>query len=260
MIETLKNVLNGSATAIKTKEYLSAKAYIEPFVERLTPYTTNFICNVKLADQVSYDDKGVDTIYNKVLVMAVLPDDKDVSINRNNRVISYHRVVCMAYALDVKTPICKFYTGVVDSDMVFYAFGADCISIQKIEPDTAIDYTSVKTIIENGLKDNCQFILNQNTSRSIDKDKITEHLGEWIDFAIKKEYINDSGKIKLSTGLPIEAYKALMVNRDSDYFIDGDKVPMPEILKSFLVQISEDDKDLINRYEKTQLINQLLKL
>ena len=260
MIETLKNVLNGSATAIKTKEYLSAKAYIEPFVERLTPYTTNFICNVKLADQVSYDDKGVDTIYNKVLVMAVLPDDKDVSINRNNRVISYHRVVCMAYALDVKTPICKFYTGVIDSDMVFYAFGADCISIQKIEPDTAINYTFVQTIIDNGLKDNCQFILNQNTSRSIDKDKITENLGEWIDFAIKKEYINDSGKIKLSTGLPIEAYKSLMINRDSDYFIDGDKVPMPEILKSFLVQISEDDKDLINRYEKTQLINQLLKL
>ena len=135
MIETLKNVLNGSATAIKTKEYLSAKAYIEPFVERLTPYTTNFICNVKLADQVSYDDKGVDTIYNKVLVMAVFPDDKDVSINRNNRVISYHRVVCMAYALDVKTPICKLYTGVIDSDMVF---GLDeqenlCSNIMKIK-------------------------------------------------------------------------------------------------------------------------------
>lgn len=260
MIESLNTVLEGSATAIKNKKYLSTKAYIEPFVERLKPYTTNFICNVKLADQISYDDKGVDTVYNKVLIMAVFPDDKDVSINRNNKLVSYHRVVCMAYALDVKTSICKFYTGVVDSDLVFYAFGADCINIQKIEPDTAINYTFVQTIIDNGLKDNCQFILNQNTSRSIDKDKITENLGEWIDFAIKKEYINDSGKIKLSTGLPIEAYKSLIINRDSDYFIDGDKVPMPEILKSFLVQISEDDKDLINRYEKTQLINQLLKL
>ena len=260
MIENLKTILTGSATSIKNKEYLSAKAYIEPFVERLNSYTNNFICSVKLADQVSYDDKGIDTIYNKVLIMAILPDDKDILINRNDRIISYHRVVCMAYALDVKTPICKFYTGVIDSDMVFYAFGADCISIQKIEPNTAINYTFVQTIIDNGLKDNCQFILNQNTSRSIDKDKITENLGEWIDFTIKKEYINDSGKIKLSTGLPIEAYKSLMINRDSDYFIDGDKIPMPEILKSFLVQISEDDKDLINRYEKTQLINQLLKL
>lgn len=260
MIENLNTVLEGSATVIKNKEYLSTKAYLEPFVERLKPYTSNFVCHVKLADQVSYDEEGVDTIYNRVLLIAVLPDDKDVSINRNDKVVSYHRVVCMAYALDVKNPICKFYTGVVDQDFVFYAFGANCINIQKIEPDTAIDYTSVQTIIDNGLNDNCQFILNQNVSRNIDKDKIIENLGEWIDFAIKKEYINDSGKIKLSTGIAIEAYKSLMIDRDSDYFVDKDEIPMPEILKSFLIQISEDDKDIINRYEKTQLVNQLLKL
>lgn len=260
MIENLKTVLTGSATTIKNKEYLSAKAYIEPFVERLKPYTSNIICHVKLADQLSYDEKGVDTIYNKVLIMGIFPDDKDVSVNRNGKVISYHRVVCMSYALDVKTPICKFYTGVIDPDLVFYAFGGNCIHIQKIEPDTAIDYTSVQTIIDNGLKDNCQFILDQNVSRSISKDKMNENLGNWIDFAIKKEYINDSGRIKLSTNIPIEAYKSLIINRDSDYFVDGDEIPMPEILKSFLIQISEDDKDLINRYEKTQLINQLLKL
>lgn len=260
MIENLKTVLEGSATVIKNKEYLSTKAYIEPFVERLKTYTNNFICYVKPADQVSYDDKGVDTIYNKVLIIAVLPNDKDVSINRNERVVSYHRVVCMSYALDVKVPICKFYTGVVDGDLVFYAFGANCIHVQKIEPDTPIDYTSVQTIIDNGFNDNCQFILNQNVSRSINRDKITENLGEWIDFTIKKEYINDSGRIKLSTGLPIEAYKLLTINRDSDYFVDGNEIPMPEILKSFLIQISEDDKDLVNRYEKTQLVNQLLGL
>ena len=178
MIENLNTVLEGSATVIKNKEYLSTKAYLEPFVERLKPYTSNFVCYVKLADQVSYDEEGADTIYNRVLLIAVLPDDKDVSINRNDKVVSYHRVVCMAYALDVKNPICKFYTGVVDQDFVFYAFGANCINIQKIEPDTAIDYTSVQTIIDNGLNDNCQFILNQNVSRNIDKDKIIENLGE----------------------------------------------------------------------------------
>ena len=51
-----------------------------------------------------------------------------------------------------------------------------------------------------------------------------------------------------------------MINKDSEYFVDGDEIPMPEILKSFLSQVSSDEKDLINRYEKTQLINQLLKL
>lgn len=260
MIESLKTILEGSATSIKNREYLSTKAYIEPFVDRLKPYTTKFICLVKPADQLSYDDKGVDIIYNRVLIMAVFPDKDDISVNRNEKLISYHRAVCMAYALDVKTPICKFYTGVVDRDLVFYAFGADCINIQKIEPDTPLDYTPIQNIITNGLGDNCQVILSQNETLSLDKDKMTEKLGDWIDFTIKKEYVNDSGRIKLSTTIPIEAYKSLMINRDSDYFVDGDKIPMPEILKSFLIQVSSDDKDIINRYEKTQLVNQLLKL
>ena len=43
MIESLKTIYEGSATIIKNKEYLSAKAYIEPFVERLKDYTSNFI-------------------------------------------------------------------------------------------------------------------------------------------------------------------------------------------------------------------------
>ena len=42
--------------------------------------------------------------------------------------------------------------------------------------------------------------------------------------------------------------------------MDGDVLFYPEILRAFLSQITEDDKDIVNRYEKTQLINNLLKL
>lgn len=260
VIESLNTIYNGSATIIKNKEYLSAKAYIEPFVERLSDYTSKFICLVKNADQISYDNKGINYIYNRVLVYGVLPDNYDVVINRNDKSVNYHRVVCMVYALDVKNPICKFYSGVVDSDFNFYAFGANCISIQKIEPETPIDFTSLQSIIDNGLKDNCEIILSQNTQRSISKNIMTNTLGEWIDFSIKKEYINDSGKVKLSNSMPIEAYKRLIIERESDYYTDEDNIEYPELLQSFLSQITEDEKDIINRYEKTQLINQMLKL
>lgn len=260
VIESLNTIYNGSATIIKNKEYLSAKAYIEPFVERLSDYTSKFICLVKNADQISYDNKGINYIYNRVLVYGVLPDNYDVVINRNDKSVNYHRVVCMVYALDVKNPICKFYSGVVDLDFNFYAFGANCISIQKIEPETPINFTSLQSIIDNGLKDNCEIILSQNTQRSISKNIMTNTLGEWIDFSIKKEYINDSGKVKLSNSMPIEAYKKLIIERESDYYTDEDNIEYPELLQSFLSQITEDEKDIINRYEKTQLINQMLKL
>ena len=260
MIESLKTIYEGSATIIKNKEYLSTKAYIEPFVERLKDYTSNFICLVKPADQISYDDKSVSYVYNRVLVIGVFPESYNVTITRNNKAVEYNRVVCMTYALDVKTPICKFYTGVIDTDLNFYAFGANCINIQKIEPDTPLDYSFVKSIIEHGLKDNCEYILNQNITRSISRDKMTEYLGDWIDFSIKKEYINDSGKVKLSNTIPIEAYKLLTIDRESEYYMDGDVLFYPEILRAFLSQITEDDKDIVNRYEKTQLINNLLKL
>lgn len=260
MQENLKTLYKGSATIIKGKEYLSTEAYIKPFVERLKDYTEKFICHTKPADQISYDKDSVDYVYNRVLVTGILPDEYDITLNRDDKAVTYHRVVCMTYALDVKTPICKFYTGVVDSECNFYAFGANCISIQKIEPDNPIDYTPVKSVIDSGLNDNCEVILNQNLTRSIDRDKITETLGDWVDFAIRKEYVNDSGRIKLSNSMPIDAYKNLQINRDSEYYKDGDKIMYPEILQAFLNQVTKDDKDITNRYEKTQLINQMLKL
>lgn len=262
MVESLNEIYKGSATIIKNKQYFSAKDYIEPFVEKLKPYTDKTICLVKVADQLSLDGMEIDTIYNKVLVMGIFPEQYDIVAKNENlhKSITYHRVVCMSYALDVRIPVCKFYTGVVDQSMNFYAFGADCIQIQKIEPETPINYTGVDTIINNGLKDNCDFILNQNLSRILPKCDMLNKLGEWVDFTLKKEYINDAGKVKLSNTMPIESYKLLMMDKDSDYYSEDVSLYLPDILGAFLSQIADDDKDIVNRYEKTQLVNQMLKL
>lgn len=260
MIETLEEIYKGSATLIKNKQYSTAKDYIEPFINKLSNYTTKFICYVKMADQLSIDGTTVNTVYNKVLVTGIFPAEYDFTTTYQEQNYVFHRVVCMAYSLEGKYPVCKFYTGVVDADMNFFAFGPDCVNIQKIEPETPIDYTPVNTVINNGLKDNCKDVINQSVGIVVPKSSLINTLGEWIDFTIKKEYVNDSGKIKLSNAVPVEVYKELVVNKDSDYYVEDDMVSVLTLLQVFASQVEKDDKDIINRYEKTQLINNLLKL
>lgn len=256
MVESLDEVLKGSSTLIKNKQYFKTKDYLEPFIEKLKPYTSKFICNVKIADQLAVDEDKTSIMYNKVNIMGVFDSQYDILINSS----IFHRVVCMAYAIDVKSPYCKFYTGVIDGELNFYAFGGDCIQLQKIEPETPIDFTGIETLIQNGLNDNCQTILIQNNNRCINKADIFNLLGEWVDYTLKKEYVNDAGKVKLSNSFPIEAYKLLTMQKDSNVYEEGNSILISNILKAFLSQITNDDKDIINRYEKTQLVNNLLKL
>lgn len=257
MVESLEEIYKGTATIIKNKNYFAAHDYLTPFIEKMGNYTDKFICNVKVADQLSESNGEVNTVYNKVLVTSIFPENYDITLTDGS---VFHRVTCMSYALDVKIPCCKFYTGVVDTEFNFYSFGPDCIGIQKIEPDTPIDYTGVEQIVQNGLNDNCGLILEQNIHRALDKSNILNDLGEWIDFTLKKEYINDVGKVKLSNSFPIEAYKRLVMDKDSSLYEEGNAIPIPNVMKAFLEQITSDEKDITNRYEKTQLINNLMKL
>lgn len=253
MVEDLKTIYEGKATILKNKSYFSAQDYIKPFVEKVSGYTDKFICEVKVADQLSAEDDTVNTVYNRVLITAVFPEEYDFVIDK----VPYHRVVCMALGLDVKTPICKFYTGVMDHNAVFYAFGGDCMSIQKVEPETALDYTPIQTIIDNGFKDQCQVMITQMQDLRIPESLLKNKLGEWLDFAMTKEYFNDSGKIKLPTNMALEAYKNITIEKGSDFYSEETLKHLQPIYKAFSSQIGSDDKDLLNRYEKIQLVNQM---
>jgi hypothetical protein len=252
MRETLQNTYQGYATTIKNKSYFSTRQYVEPFINAVSTFANKHICEVKLADQL--EGNGTHVIYNRVLVMSICNTEYDFTIND----VIYHRVVCMTYTLDTKKPICKFYTGVVDPDLNFYAFGDNCMAIQEMEADTAINYSPVQVIFNNGLRDNCRAMLEQLSSISVPKS--TNLLGDWVDFALKKEYFNEAGKVRLSTSLPIDAYRTLTMDQDADLYVEDDSISLLHILKTFSSFISEDGKDLSNRYEKTQLVNRLLEL
>ena len=252
MRETLQNVYQGHATTIKNKSYFSTRQYVEPFINAVSNFASRHICEVKPADQL--EGNGSRMIYNRVLVTSVCNPDYDFTINGT----VYHRVVCMSYTLDTKKPMCKFYTGVIDPDLNFYAFGENCMSIQELEADTAINYSPVQVIFNNGLRDNCQAMLEQLHTVTIPKS--TALVGEWVDFALKKEYYNEAGKVRMSVSLPVDVYKALTMDQDSDLYLEDNDLPLVLILKTFASFVSEDGKDLTNRYEKTQLINRLLDL
>lgn len=249
---TLQNLYKGCSTTIKGRTFFSAKQYVEPFISAISPYVNIHICEAKIADQL--EGNGTNAIYNKVLVVGVFKNDYSFTIKDT----TFHRVICMNYSLDTRKPMCKFYTGVIDSDFNFYAFGNDCMNIQTIEPESAIDYSYINAVINNGLKDNCQAMLEQLSNVYI--PKTTNMLGQWVDCAIKKEYYNEAGKVKLSTSLPIEVYKALVLDQDSAFYEDVQQLSLLNILKPFSNYICTDEKDIINRYEKIQLVNKLLGL
>jgi hypothetical protein len=252
MRETLQNIYLGPATTIKNKTYFSTRQYVEPFINAISDFASRHICEVKVADQL--EGNGSRAIYNRVLVISVCNDEYDFIVNGR----SFHRTICMSYSLDTKKPLCKFYTGVVDPDLNFYAFGDDCMHIQEIEPENAIDYSFVQAVFQNGLRDNCQQMLEQLVTVPVSNSPDT--LGHWVDFAIKKEYYNEAGKVRMAVTLPVEVYKTVTMDQDSEFYFDGEEIPMFNVLQSFSYFINNDDKDLNNRYEKIQLVNKLLGL
>lgn len=76
---TTETVLKGKATIIKGKKYLSAEAYITPFLERMSKFTNDFVIQAKLPDQMSLtknqDENLEDTVFNRVWIQAIMPEE-----------------------------------------------------------------------------------------------------------------------------------------------------------------------------------------
>ena len=52
----LTTLLKGKGTQIKGKEYLPTAAYVEPFLERMQKYTSDFRVQVKTPNQLAIDN------------------------------------------------------------------------------------------------------------------------------------------------------------------------------------------------------------
>ena len=261
---TIDELLKGKATMIKSKEYLSTEAYVTPFLERMSKFTNDFRVQAKLPDQISLTRKEdlnlEDTVFNRVWIQAVLPDEYAFD--------NHKEVIGMVYGLDTRKPVAKIYRGALNMACLnLCVFNPSFLNVQEIEPERAINFKSLQSLMEQ--TSDIKMWLDQlnNTEVPYNEELINENLGLWVRNALSNSYDTGYGKVKLATSTAIDAYKLLYEKKDSPYFVkEGEATSMFNVYNAFTELITNDGtkdggaKDILNKCEKTLLLKNILTL
>ena len=252
----LNELMAGKATVIKNREYLSTEAYVTPFLERMSKFTNDFIFQAKLPDQMSLTKKEdlnlEDTVFNRVWVQAVLPDEYCFENHKES--------INLLYALDTRKPVVKIFRNAVNMACLNMCVFNPCfIDVKELEPSKVIDYRPLNSLME--LTDNTKEVLTrlQETEVEYHQDEIDETLGMWIRNSINMTYDNGYGKVKIASNSILSAYKLLYIDKESKYYVKpGDTTTMFDVYNAHTQIISDDDKDIVNKFEKSLLIAKIL--
>ena len=252
---SLEQLLKGKATKIKKNEYAQTEAYVTPFLERMSKYTDDFRCSVKLPEQITFDPNAQDITYNRVLIQAVLPETYTVD--------NHDEVVGMVYGIDVRKPVIKFYRGGLNRACTnLCVFSPDNLQIQELCSEKVPDYTYIDKLMSS--QENFLDIIKMLKSHSINYSvpNIEKDLGKWIRNTIANHYDNGFSKAKLSVQNVIDAYKLIHEEDESPYYVKpGDDTTLFNVYNAFTELISNDnDKDIFNKCEKTLLFFKLIYL
>ena len=221
----IAELLKGKSTLIKNKEFFPTKTYVEPFIERMSKFTDDFRISVKTPDQVTFNKEATDLTYNRVLIQAVMPEK--YSIDHHSEVIGF------LYGIDVKKPVVKIYRGYLNQACTnLCVFNPQWIEVQEMIPGDPINYNAVKMLMEQtsdfpvklkALKDNY-----------IDRNLRKQYLGEWVDYSLREGEDYGFGKVKIAVSTPVNAYKELFINSESDYYVpEGIDPSMFDIYNAF---------------------------
>lgn len=254
----LNEIYQGKATMIKENKYFSTQQYIEPFIDKVDKMCQgNFIVKAQPAKQISLTPQGdinmEDIVFNRVWVQAVLPGEYAFE--------NHQQSISMLYALDTRKPLVKLFQNTLNMACLnLCVFSPKYLNVQELNPESAIDYNFIDYVIK--LDDDTRIKLEALTQITYDKEDIKDKLGEWIDKCITKlKYVSNFGVIKLSETLPIEVYKHVVLDEKSPYFAKNGVTTGFNIYNAFTDIISNDKgRDIINKYEKCNLISQLLEI
>jgi len=247
---TINELLQGKATIIKSKEYFSTKSYVEPFLELMKPFTGDFRVRVQLPNQITFD-KDQDLTYNRVLIEAVLPNDHTID--------AHDEVIGFVYGLDVRKPVAKFYRGYLNQACTnLTVFNPKWIATQELRPEEKLTY-NVKNLME--MSSDFSAKLKALKATHIDKADVFKRLGGWVDGSLRKSNYNGIHNVKLSSNVPVDAYKSLFIDDKSEYFIpDTEEASMFDVYNAFTQILTDDKKDIMNKFEKTILVNEILEI
>lgn len=247
---TIQELFKGKSTIIKGKEFNPTQNYVEPFIDKMSKFTDDFRIQVKYPDQMTTNKDNPDVTFNRVVIQAVLPEKYCID--------SHDEVVGFLYGLDVKRPIVKLYRGYLNKVCTnLCVFDPEWLNVQELVPGDPINYKLVTSLMEKTSDFPVKLKKLKNTF--IDRDERKNYLGEWVDLSLREQEDHGFGKVKIASSTPINAYKSLFINQDSNYFIpEGISPSLFDVYNAFTQVVTDDKRDIMNKFEKTMLINRLL--
>lgn len=246
---TITELLEGRSTLIKGKQYLSTKEYVDPFLQDMSKYTNDFRVKIKLPDQMTGSIEDTDITYNRVLIEAVLPSDHSID--------NHDEVIGLLYGLDIRKPVYKTYRGYLNKACTnLSVFDASWLHVAELKPLEGIKF-DIKAMLEapNSFDNKLKALKKE----VVDREQMKPLLGNWIDLSLRENYFNGIQNVKISPNVAIEAYKSLLIDVDSKYYIPETKeITMFDVHESLTQVVTDDTKDILNRFEKTMLINKFI--
>ena len=187
-------------------------------------------------------------------VQAVMPNSNDVC--------GYAETFNLVYALDVRKPVYKLFKAYKDRKTGnLFVFDSQWLSVYELKPDTAfINFEqSIKNLMEMTDDSEIRFNrLNKEFLSSRTKDK-QQKLGSLIENSMFFEYCNKGGKVKLAPAMVLKAFQNVYMDSSSrNYVSETEESSLFNYLDAFSTLVTQDSKDIVNRFEKSALALQIL--
>lgn len=239
---TLEGLEAGKPTIIKDNEYLATKEYTEPFIEKMKKFTTDFVVNVQMPDQVTVSDDNKDITFNRVWVQAIMPTKTEYAETYN-----------LVYALDTRIPFYKVFKAYINTKTKnMYAFSDSWEIVNELKPKTVLEY-DLDSLFK--VTDDFNVKADKLNKTFFKEDKLTT-FGELIDKVLVYEYKNKAGKVKLSANDIIKAYESVYKDSGSEYFVKDQTSSVFNYFDAVCAQVTAA-KDFTNRFEKTLIVSSL---
>lgn len=245
---SLEELYQGNETEIGDVKFKSTKFYVEPFINKIKPFVDNIEINASYPGQlVKAEDKNAIT-FNKVHVKCYV---------KSNVQSDLKEIIVLSYTLEGKTPMAKMYRGYESEDTHFVVDNPDWIIIQEIKEDEGIDVSKVTDLLESTSNIGT---FKAKLDKVITKKEITDLVGNWITYCMTIVHEHELYKIKLPYRHAINGYKSITHNTDSNHYMVGDSTYKANVYYAMLQIITDDSKDMMNVFEKTILVNNMLGL
>ncbi len=250
---TIGKLLEGKSTVIKGKEYLETKEYVQPFIDLMSKFTQEIICQVQLPNQLTMTNNQEDITYNRVWLQAVMPNKCDID--------GYAETYNLVYGLDVRQPVYKIFKAYKDRvSGNLFVFNSQWLDVHELKPST--NFCDLEPIIKNlmELSDDSEIRFRRMNSEFFSSDSIEKQqkLGELVEKSMLYEYNTKGGKVKIAPASVLKVYQNVYMDSSSKYFVpDTEECSLFNYYNAFSALIN-DPKDIMTRFEKMMLVGQML--